>query len=328
MAYETNAVGLDLSHYDEVVKADLLKGNVDFLTVKCGGSESGLYADARFAERVQMAFDIGALCGAYWFAGPGYWLGKQQTMAGIDNMTDDQHPILQFIMQTLKNKLIYWLAFDVEDASLWTTSGQVTEVWVKYYVADLVERIQRQQAKGNMRPFKLGVYSRRSFIDDPAKPQTSLNNYLGVHPDLFLWTANWVNGTGATLPMSDVHKLRPSAAHIPYSFGYSAARPQTWQFFQWSGDAGRVYRSPAVTNAAGAARGLDLDLFNGTPEQLKTWAGIGVTPPPVDPEPPLPPADTAQLDRIEAAGKAAAEAMTKFGAAVKGIQEKLEQHFK
>lgn len=285
--YDTNALGLDLSHYDEKVDAAQLEGNVDFLTIKAGGSDNGLYQDARFAERVQMAYDIGAACGAYWFVGPRYWLEKSQTMPGIDNMTDDQHPLLQFIMQTLKNKYIHWLAFDVEDASLVTSAGQVTDVWVKFYISDLVQRIQRQQGRGNMRPFKMGVYSRRSFMDDPANPQTSLSTYLGVQPDLFIWTANWVNGTGATLPMGDIYKLRPADAHIPYSFGYSPTRPKTWQFFQWSGDAGRVYRSPAVTNAAGAARGLDLNLFNGSLADLKTWAGITTpTPPPVpDPEP-------------------------------------------
>jgi hypothetical protein len=289
MAYETNAIGLDLSHYDEKVDAALLKGNIDFLTFKAGGSESagGPYTDEYFADRVQMAYDIGVPCGAYWFVGPRYWLEKQQTFPGIDNMTDDQHPLLQYIKGVLKNKLIHWLAFDVEDASLWTSSGQVTDTWIRFYVADLVERIQRQQAKGNMRPFKLGVYSRRSFIDNPDKPQTALSTYLGAQPGLFLWTANWVTGTGATLPMTDIYKLRPSAAHIPLSFGWCKDRPQTWQMWQWSGDKGRVYTSPAIKNALGALRGMDINLFNGTPEQLKTWAGITApvpeTPPVVPP---------------------------------------------
>lgn len=301
--YDNMALGLDLSHYDEKVDAAQLDGNVDFLTIKAGGSDgAGVkpYADALFADRVQMAYDIGAACGAYWFVGPRYWLEKSQTMQGIDNLTDDQHPLLQFIMQTLKNKLIYWLAFDVEDASLITSAGQVTDVWVKHYISDLVQRIQRQQGKGNVRPFKMGVYSRRSFMDDPANPQTSLSTYLGVQPDLFIWTANWVNGTGQTLPMDQVYKLRPADAQIPYSFGWAPSRPKTWQFFQWSGDAGRVYRSPAVTNAAGAARGLDINLFNGTVADLKTWAGI-TTPEPPPPPPPADPDTAAALARIEAA---------------------------
>ncbi len=309
MAYDTNAIGLDLSHYDEVVNADQLKGNIDFLTVKAGGSESagGVYQDARFAERVQMAYDIGVPCGAYWFVGPRYWLERQQTIQGIDNMTDEQHPLLQFIMGALKNKLIRWLAFDVEEASLWTSSGQVTDVWIAFYIGDLVQRIQRQQAKGNLRPFKMGVYSRKSFMENPASPQTSLTNYLGIHPDLFIWTANWVTGAGATLPMSEIYKLRPAETHKPIPFGWSAGRPQLWDFWQWSGDAGRVYKSPAVTNKDGAARGLDINLFNGTVEQLRAWAGIAAPEPEPEPDPEPEPGEVtlaslaAQLDRIEAA---------------------------
>jgi hypothetical protein len=285
MAYETNAIGLDLSHWDEKVDWAQLKGNLDFVTLKAGGSDAGLYEDAQFAGRVQAAYDQDILTGAYWFVGPRYWLEKQQTMTGIDNLTDEQHPLLQQMLKTLKNKAICWLAFDVEDNSLLSSVGQVTDVWIKFYVADLVERIRRQQSKGNLRAFKMGVYSRRSFIDDPAKPQTALSTYLGVQPDLFVWTANWVNGTGATLAMSEVYKLRPASAHIPYSFGYCPTRPQTWQMWQWSGDAGRVYRSPAVTNAAGSPRGLDINLFNGTVEQLKAWTGITAPAPNPQPDP-------------------------------------------
>ncbi len=144
MAYETNAWGLDLSHYDYRVEASKFAGVVDFLTIKCGGSDGPnvgdgrLYQDARFAERVQMAYDIGVPCGAYWYAAPRYWLEKMQTIPGIENMTDDKHPLLQFIMQTVKNKAISWLAFDVEDGTLLSSAGQVTDVWVRFYILDLV----------------------------------------------------------------------------------------------------------------------------------------------------------------------------------------------
>lgn len=40
--YATNAIGLDMSHYDHTVDAKQLEGNVDFLTFKAGGSDGSV----------------------------------------------------------------------------------------------------------------------------------------------------------------------------------------------------------------------------------------------------------------------------------------------
>ncbi len=306
--YETNAIGLDLSHYDETVDFNALAGVVDFVTLKCGGSETGyLYTDPRFAERVQQAYDAGIAAGAYWFVGPGYWLSRQQTIPGIENMSDDQHPILKHLRDLLKNKAIYWLAFDVEDASLRTSAGQVTDTWLAFYVRDLVERIQRQQAKGNLRPFKMGVYSRKSFVSlYPA-----LEAYLGTQSVLFIWCANWLNAGGGTL----TKETRPFDTHKPLPFGWCRDRKQEWTFWQWAGDSGGRYTHPAVKNAAGVQRPLDVNLYNGTAQQLRVWAGYEVQPQPKpQPEPqPQPGTDLRQvMEKLEEIKKVLEEIRAHF----------------
>ncbi|MEZ0396833.1 MAG: GH25 family lysozyme [Anaerolineales bacterium] len=289
----TNALGLDLSRYDEQVDFSALASVIDFVTLKCGGSETGsLYSDPRFAERIQQAYDHGIACGAYWFVGPGYWLGRQQTMTGVENLSDDQHPMLVYLRDLLKNKAVYWLAFDVEDASLRTSAGQVTDTWLAFYIRDLVERIQRQQRLGNMRPFKLGVYSRRSF----TQSQPALETYLGTQPDLFIWTANWANTGGGTLSRD----TQPPTGFKPIPFGWSAKRAQEWTFWQWAGDSGGRYIHPAVKTGTGALRPLDVNVYNGEKSALYKWAGIEQVTPQPTPEPTPQPQPEVDLTEVNA----------------------------
>jgi len=285
----TNALGLDLSRYNERVDFETLVSVIDFVTLKVGGSETGeLYTDPRFAERVQQAYDACIPAGAYWFVGPGYWLFRQRTMKGIENLTDDQHPILTYLRNLLEYKAIYWLAFDVEDASLRTRAGQVTDSWLAFYILDLVERIQRQQAKGNMRPFKMGVYSRKSFVQ--AEP--ALEVYLGNQPDMFIWAANWSTVGGGVLSKT----AQPPIGFKPISFGWCAQRKQEWTFWQWAGDSGARYTHPAITNAAGVPRSLDVNLYNGDVAGLRQWAGIQQPQPQPEPQPQPIPVDLSEVN--------------------------------
>jgi hypothetical protein len=291
MAYETNAKGILSSHYDATIKPAGLEA-MDFMLTKMGGSDDkDLYEDPTWASRVQLAYDTNTICGAFWFCGPRYWLERSQTMGAIDKMTDDEHPILVFIRKLCQNKYFHWLDYDIEKNTLYTSMGQVTEVWVKFYMADLVQRIQRQQAKGNIRPFKHGIYSSRSFMDGtqvtPNNPQTSTNIYLGVQPDIYIHPANWPSGTGGTKSLLELSQMTIPVTHIPKSFGYCPTRPRTWDFWQAYGDAGQVWKSTDVLTATGGTRPVCLEVFNGTVADLKAWAGITVTPP-VPPVPPAP----------------------------------------
>lgn len=302
-----NAIGLDLSRYDANVDFQKLSDLVDFVTLKCGGSETGaLYTDPRFVERVQQAYDHHIPAGAYWFVGPGYWLARQQTLKGVENLPDDQHPVLQYLMNLLKHKLIYWLALDVEEASLFTSAGQVTDTWLAFYIRDLVERIQRQQRLGNLRMFKMGVYSRKSFV----QTQPALEAYLGTQPELFIWCANWSTAGGGTLSRS----VQPPAGQKPIPFGWNAQRKQDWTFWQWAGDSGARYTHPAVATATGALRPLDVNVFNGDTQGLQAWAGIQQPAPQPEPEP-QPQPEPGSVDLAEVNAK-----LDKILAALEGLK--------
>ena len=94
MSYKDYAFGLDVSHYDPtLVEADF-KGVVDFLTIKLGGMDNGIYEDAFFNDHVQAAWNLDIPCGAYVYLDPGYWLYNQVTMKGVESLTNDNHPVI------------------------------------------------------------------------------------------------------------------------------------------------------------------------------------------------------------------------------------------
>jgi hypothetical protein len=278
---------LDLSHYDEIVKFPLIReAGFPAVILKCGGSDDGLYDDRRFAERVQQAYDERLLIGAYYFAGTKYWLQKQYTMSMVERLRDEEHPILQHVLKLLRNKAVHFLAFDFEDAS---ENAQTSPPWHTFFLRDMVERLRRQIALGNLRPLKLGVYSRRSWIDSKAK---DLDVWLGTQPDLFIWCANWAGGTSRTLLLKEIAQQMPLSGHQPRSFGWSAARSKTWHFWQWTGDSGYGFKcKDAILTAAGLPRPVDMNFFNGTLEELRQWLGIAAPAPPAPTNPePVPPA--------------------------------------
>lgn len=294
--FESNALGVDLSHWNSDIDFPALAKVVDFVILKAGGTDGGeIYTDSTFPARVQAAYDAGLAVGAYWFVGPSYWLQRQQTLAGVENLTDEQHPILQKMLATLKNKAVGWLAFDVEEASVRMApgyAGTVTDTWLAFYIRDLVERLQRQMRKGNLRQMQLGVYSRDSWF----KTYPALVTYMGAQPSLFVWTANWVaNGRTSTLAKT----TRPN--HQPIPFGWSASRAKPWMFFQFAGDSGDAYFHSSVNKGT---KELDVNIYNGTPAELRAWAGIQTpqppAPPPVEPPPPVTSTLEARVAALEA----------------------------
>lgn len=290
--FEKNAVGIDISRWQERVDFDVLaSAGLDFVILKCGGSETGeLYTDQTYHNRVQQAYDQKIpVIAAYWFVGARYWLQRQHTIPGVENLEDEKHPVLQYLINVVRNTAIDALFFDIEDASEW--SGRTTAAWHAFYIRDLVERIRRQQQSGKLRKFKMGVYSRREWIDTKAK---DLDIWLGTQPDLLIWTANWLSGNQTALPFNQIVSKRPLSGHQPRSFGWSQQRAKTWHIWQWAGDVGHGYRSTSgVTKADGKPSGLDLDLYNGTrDEMLKDLGKVMVQPPPPvppQPEPEKPP---------------------------------------
>lgn len=285
--FDKCAFGIDLSRWQERVDFQALaKAGLDFVVLKCGGSETGeLYTDPTFHNRVQQAYDEKIpVIGAYWFVGARYWLQRQHTIPGVENLEDEKHPILQYMINILRNTAIDVLFFDIEDASEW--GDRVTSTWHAFYIRDLVERIRRQQAKGILRKFKLGIYSRRAWIDAKSK---DLDIWLGTQPDVMIWAANWLTGNQTPLPFEQIITKRPLPGHQPRSFGWSPQREKTWHAWQWAGDTGHGYRSTTgVTGANGNPSGLDLNLWNGTRDEMLKDLGKVIKPPVPPIEPPQP----------------------------------------
>lgn len=289
--YTKNALLIDLSHYNAVVDFEKLKAaGVTDVILKAGGCETGkTYDDSKFAQRVQDAHDAGFLGkGAYYFGSAKYWLERQHTMSSVERLSDEQHGVLQHIFNVLRHKEIYYLAIDMEDAS---EGKQTTSSWHAFFVRDLVDRLRRQMAKGNLRTMKLGVYSRRSWIDSKAP---DLSTYLSTQPDLFIWCANWAGGKLTVKSIAEIAKERPVTGHQPMPFGWSAARVKQWDIWQWAGDSGYGYKcSDAITTVYGAPGHVDLNLYNGSAEEYETWIGLKPTVPVTPPvaEEPQPPSD-------------------------------------
>lgn len=273
--YENFTIGLDLSHYDYYVDFKAIKNaGAGFVILKGGGCEDRggeIYDDPTFSVRVQEAYDTGfRIIGSYYFASPGYWLKRQYTMPSVENLPDDKHPLLQHFLKIYKNKAIDFVAFDFEDAS---KTQQSTGIWMRFWLSDMVERIRRQQAKGNLRPFKLGVYTRRTWIDANS-PEMDI--WLGTQPDMFIWCANWARGQLTVKPIAEILRSRPVQGHMPRSFGWSDKRDKTWHIWQWAGDDPNSYGfkcNDAILTSTKGPRPVDLDLFNGTYEQMLAWVG-------------------------------------------------------
>src|SRR6266851_5794003 len=79
-------------------------------------------------------------------------------------------------------------------------------------------------------------------------------------PNYDLWVASWpMKKSVPTLTQIEQAQFRPI---LPKSW-------TTWKFWQYSGDAATV---PGISNTNGAAAIVDLDVFNGTPDDLRALA--------------------------------------------------------
>lgn len=288
-----NAIGVTLSAQDAKVDFKSLAKDVDFVCLKLGGSETTeLKSDPNFATRVQVAYDAGLPVGAMWTVGPGYWLARQYTIPGVYNLKDSEHPILKYLVDNLKNKAISFLAFEVHDISLYTPGGQVTDTWLAVYLRDIIERLIRQQNNKVLKPFKIGVFSRESFI----RKYPELNAYLSTQRDVFIWTAYWTNMGGGTL--SRFIELPTDVNPTPFS--WCPDRKKEWHFWNFVGDGKVRYTTSAVKDYNDILRPLYLSVFNGDVPSLRDWLGIQSTvptPPPTTP-PTVPDDINAKLDYI------------------------------
>ena len=62
--------GCDLSHWNKIMNYDQVANSVDFVILKCGGSDKGFYKDKCFDEYYEHLHNKrGIACGAYYYVG-------------------------------------------------------------------------------------------------------------------------------------------------------------------------------------------------------------------------------------------------------------------
>lgn len=91
--------GIDISHWNKVIDYQMVADQVDFVILKAGGSDRGLYTDSTFYNNYERFTSLGVPCGAYYYVGnrcisyeDGEADGKR--MLSIINNRPLQYPII------------------------------------------------------------------------------------------------------------------------------------------------------------------------------------------------------------------------------------------
>lgn len=295
------AWGIDVSRYQESIV--IPPGAIDFCVCKLGGSEydgaTTCRLDVKFAYHVDAIYQSKAIPMAYWYVDSSYYTKKGHSLGDLEKFTNENHPILKVIIEGLRAgngwKYVKALFFDIE------TTG-AGDVWNKYYMEDLRDRIVGMQNAGTFPKMPLGVYSRQTFM----VTQPTVSGWVSEHPELIVWTANYLStfpGTHKPLAQHKVETL--PTLHTPRWFGDNPAKPKKYaRVWQYHGSfPGAINAtSPEVLNALGAASALDLNVWEiydraGLHDALGIVDRLTQEPPP-DPEPYPDPTDPDILARL------------------------------
>ena len=277
------AVGIDISRYQAQI-LPLPDGCIDFGIAKLGGSEyaAGVGLDPMFASHVQSIYDCKAIPMAYWYVDSNFYPGRNYSWGDLDKFTTEGHPILSKIIEGLRAgsrwKFVKALFFDVEIPG-------AGDNWTTHYIDDLQSRIVGLQRTGQFPQLKLGIYSRKSVMDT----MPALSNWVFNHPEMIIWTANYVRSFPGTLrPLAD-HRTLSMPSHNPIWYGDHPDKPKelkrVWQYMG-SFDGAMNATSPEVLGGNGKPSALDLNVWEYTRTELHAALGVtdrlGVQP---DPEP-------------------------------------------
>lgn len=155
--------GFDLSHWNFVKNWDLVAKQADFIILKIGGSDSGVYIDSKFLEFYKKAKEKGIQVGAYWFIG--YKSSTKQAIADAD-----------FIVKFLKkNKIQLDLPIFLDfEAPSYTNAPAL-------HCRSLVSAFCEQIEKYN---YFAGFYTFKSFWEKKLK---------GLEKRFFCWIAHWTS---------------------------------------------------------------------------------------------------------------------------------------
>jgi len=246
--------GIDVSQWDEVIDWPTLKSQgFSFVFIR---ASVGLTVDATFISNWKSAKDAGFLRGAYHFF--------------------DEAPDATAQAQTLTNLLAsdpgeLPPAVDVEKEAYWDPAAAKT-VTVEFknpakYLAGLHTALDFIQTQLNRTPF---IYTAPDVWAGITKSAGGAPAWVASFP---LWIANYPNslyaGQVSLLSASGLQSLFnaiEAGAQYP-GFPILPAGFTSWKIWQFSAE---KYKLNGL-----ADHKSDLDVYTGTEEELRTWAGAG-----------------------------------------------------
>ena len=257
----TRAFGIDVSHWN-TVDWRVVGTEIDFAIAK--SSEGEDYKDDKFPANCQGAYDAGIPFGAYHYFKAKYYTQFPFPKDGDYSRWPSPEKDLQFqnFVQALKFKAVHFICLDLENIGNTGVDGQWYSVAAQYLAGEMFN-----YAESRGIPFF--IYTRNTFIKDFA-PQ--INNWVHRYNS---WAAQWTWNAGLVkLSWEDLPPFMPKDMQKP---AYFSTRP-TWELWQFSGDR---FHLPGINGA------VDLNVYNGTREQLYDFLKYSkpVQPPIPEPEP-------------------------------------------
>jgi lysozyme len=233
-------LGVDVSHWQEKIDWGVLQKNgVEFAFIKA--SQGDYYLDPSCKKHVQDAQKAGVVIGLYHWCDPAIKSDSQSVA----------------FLKASKDLEFNFMALDVEqhwaDWAEWK-KGKITKILSPNLISNNVREMAIYLQGKLSKP--VVIYSRKSFIEQYAKPAlTWLNQYplwLAYYP----YKSTVVKTDWATL-LSD---YKPTISSPPLPKGCLK-----WHFWQF---AGNKFILPGYSSV------IDLNFFNGTSEEFKSWAGV------------------------------------------------------
>ena len=274
--YSTYALGRDLSHYDLVTLKDL--EGYDFIIAKIMGCESqgGAYLDEKWNYHAQLAWDLpsplstpenplfGVPLIGYVFSNPRVFLEIPMTPENLANCSNEAHPVMQILIPALHAgsgwKQVLELYFDYEAPSYWIDAPYtVDDYWMRLFHLDVIARLKKIKRDDPSFPLKkVGMYSRRNFVEVHDLNDFSIQRYLIGDPTIEIWAAGYPRKVPNNIGVAEIRaNWLPLDTWMPAPFGWSKDRAMPVRYWQFNGEP-------------------DLNLYMGTVAKL--YAELGFMP--------------------------------------------------
>lgn len=228
-------VGIDVSRWQQSIDWDMLrKAGIEFAIIKyCQGD---YFKDPKARDHYKGALSSGMVIGSYHWVDPSIKSSRQANTykAMIDLYTPS------------------FMCFDIEQYLRGTEL--ISADRISGVSNDLMYNMQKAYPTN-----QFIVYTNMYFVLGYAYPMTGWMGRYG------LWYAQYPFSKYPIIKTSweNLKSYYPNESKLTYPKGYPA-HLRTWKFWQWSGD---KFILPGIDTR------VDLNYYNGTLEDLKTWTG-------------------------------------------------------